>query len=141
MEPGAERPANGPKTDLVLTPLVEKGVLDLVDADHAVTSHVSSIPTPGHTPGHVSFRIHSGGESAYILGDVAHKPVQLSEPQWYPGFDVDPVESTKTRIALLARAERENAIIAGGHFAFPSMGRAKTVDGKRTYEYVADFQK
>lgn len=140
-EPGAERPANGPKIDLVLKPLVEKGVLDLVDAEHAITSHVSSVPTPGHTPGHVSFQISSAGEHAYIVGDAAHKPVQLSEPDWYPGFDIDPVESTKSRHALLDRAERENAIIAGGHFAFPSMGRAVTRDGKRTYEYVADFQK
>ena len=140
-EPGAERPGNGPKVDLVLKPLVEAGVLDLVDGEHAATSEVVMVPTPGHTPGHVAFGISSAGEHAYVVGDAAHKPVQLTEPDWYPGFDIDPVESTMSRHLILDRAERDNAVIAAGHFAFPSMGRSKRVDGTRVFEYLADWQR
>lgn len=131
-----ETPSNGPNIERALDPIVKAGRLDLVEGEHAVTSEVVTVPTPGHTPGHVAFAISSGGEHAYILGDGAHKPVQLTEPNWYPGFDLDPVESTKSRNMILDRAERENAIIAGGHFAFPSMGRAVQKNGKRSFEYL-----
>ena len=131
-----DKPTNGPAYDRVLAPIIAAGRLELVSKEHAVTPEVVTVPTPGHTPGHVSFAISSAGERAYILGDAVHKPVQLAEPDWYPGFDLDPVESTRSRHMILDRADRENALLAGGHFAFPSMGYATHVDGKRTFRYV-----
>jgi glyoxylase-like metal-dependent hydrolase (beta-lactamase superfamily II) len=110
--------------------------LELVSGEYAATREVVAVPTPGHTPGHVSFGLISGGERAYILGDAAHKPVQLTEPDWYPGFDLDPVESTRSRHMILDRAEQENALLAGGHFAFPSMGYPTHADGRRSFRYV-----
>jgi glyoxylase-like metal-dependent hydrolase (beta-lactamase superfamily II) len=135
MGPG-EKPSNGPDYDRVLTPIVEADRLELVDEEYAATREVAAIPTPGHTPGHISFAIVSGGQHAYILGDAAHKPVQLTEPDWYPGFDLDPIESTKSRRMILDRAEQEQALLAGGHFTFPSMGHAVQADGRRTFRYV-----
>lgn len=135
MSPG-DKPANGPAFDRVIAPVIAAGRLDVVGSSYAANAEVAAVPTPGHTPGHVSFEVASGGNHAYILGDAVHKPVQLSEPGWYPGFDLDPVESTKSRRMILDRAERENALLAGGHFAVPSMGYAVMVDGKRTFRYV-----
>lgn len=131
-----DKPSNGPDYDRVLAPIIAADRLDLVTGEYAPTREVVAVPTPGHTPGHVSFGVLSGGQRAYILGDAAHKPVQLSEPDWYPGFDLDPVESTRSRHMILDRAEAENALIAGGHFGFPSMGYPVTVDGHRTFRYV-----
>ena len=132
-----DKPSNGPDYERVLAPIIAAGQLDLVDGEYAATSEVVAVPTPGHPPGHVSFGILSAGERAYILGDAAHKPVQLSEPDWSPGFDLDPVESTRSRRMILDRAEQEHALIAGGHFGFPSMGYAATADGRRTFRYVS----
>ncbi|MEE9277833.1 MAG: MBL fold metallo-hydrolase, partial [Dehalococcoidia bacterium] len=132
-----ETPSNGPVFDRALKPIEDAGRLDLVDDEHAVTAEVTTVPTPGHTPGHVAFAIASGGEHAYILGDAAHKPVQLSEPDWSPGFDIDAVESTKSRRMIFDRAEKENAILAAGHIAFPSMGRAARENGKRVFKYIS----
>ncbi|MDH3308654.1 MAG: MBL fold metallo-hydrolase [Acidimicrobiia bacterium] len=131
-----DKPTNGPAFDRVLAPIIKADRLELVTEEYAATPEVVTVPTPGHTPGHVSFAISSAGERAYILGDAAHKPVQLAEPDWYPGFDLDPVESTKSRHMILDRADRENALLAAGHFALPSMGYAAHVDGKRTFRYV-----
>lgn len=131
-----EKPGNGPAYDRVLAPIITADRLELVDDEYVATREVSAIPTPGHTPGHVSFGIVSAGQRAYILGDAAHKPVQLTEPDWYPGFDMDPVEATKSRRMILDRAEREQALLAGGHFAFPSMGHSVRDDGRRTFRYV-----
>lgn len=132
-----DKPPNRPDHDRVLAPLVASDRLDLVGGEYTATREVVAVPTPGHTPGHVSFAIISGAERAYVLGDSVHKPVQLSEPDWYPGFDLDPVESTKSRHMILDRAEKEGALLAGGHFAFPSVGRVTHVDGRRSFEYVS----
>ena len=108
----------------VLAPLERHGLLDLVEGERAVTTEVVTVPTPGHTPGHVSFAIHSQGRRAYLLGDAAHQPVQLTETDWCPGADIDPETATKSRHAILDRIEKEGALIAAGHFPFPGLGRA-----------------
>jgi glyoxylase-like metal-dependent hydrolase (beta-lactamase superfamily II) len=131
-----EKPAAAPDFDRVLAPIIAADRLELVSGEYAASAEVVAVPTPGHTPGHVSFAVISGGDRAYILGDAAHKPVQLSEPDWYPGFDMDPVESTKSRRMIFDRAERESALLAGGHFAFPSMGYPTQTDGRRGFRYV-----
>ena len=40
--------------DDTLTPLRTLGILDLLDGERALTPEVTAIPTPGHTPGHMS---------------------------------------------------------------------------------------
>ncbi len=124
------------KYDLVLAPLQQAGLLDLVEGEYAVTPDVTTVPTPGHTPGHVSFVIASGGQRAYIAGDAIHQPVQVTMPDWGPGADTDPVQSAQSRHALLDRVEREGALLAGGHFPFPSMGRAVRVGGRRVFRGI-----
>ena len=54
-----------------ITPVRRAGQLELVDADIPVeiADGVELIPTPGHTPGHVSVRISSAGEIALVTGD------------------------------------------------------------------------
>lgn len=131
-----DKPTNGPDFERVLAPIIAADRLAVVSGEYTATREVVAVPTPGHTPGHVSFAVVSAGEHAYVLGDAVHKPVQLSEPDWYPGFDMDPVESTKSRHMILDRAEQENALLAGGHFAFPSMGYPAHVDGRRTFRSV-----
>ena len=76
---GAEADAlnNGVMEDSV-TPVVEAGLVDLVDWEHQVCAEVSLKPTPGHTPGHVSILIRSGGQTALITGDCFHHPCQMS---------------------------------------------------------------
>ena len=123
----------GAQYDNVLAPILDAGLIDFVEGEHTLTSEVTSIPTPGHTPGHVSLAVNSGGESAYVLGDAAHHMVQLTETDWCPSADVDPATSTASRRALFDRIERENALIASGHFRFPGLGRAARSDGARVF--------
>ena len=123
--------------NMLHAPIVEAGLLDLVEGEYAVTSEIVTVLTPGHTPGHVSFVVASGGERAYILGDSTHHPAQLTCPEWYCTADVDPAESTRGRKALMERMEAENALIADGHFPFPGLGRAKRVNGRRVFDPVS----
>ena len=123
----------GAQYDNVLAPIVDAGLVDFVDGEHPLTSEVLTVPTPGHTPGHVSFAVTSGGEKAYVLGDAAHHMVQLTETDWCPGADVDKTTSTASRRQLFDRIEAEGALMASGHFQFPGLGRAARRDGARYF--------
>ena len=60
-------------------PVLDKGLVDLVESTHQITDEVSLIPTFGHAPGHVSVKIASKGEEAVITGDLMHHPIQCAE--------------------------------------------------------------
>ncbi|MHB8683334.1 MAG: MBL fold metallo-hydrolase [Dehalococcoidia bacterium] len=115
--------------DCVL-PLKDAAHIELVSSEHRVTDEITMLPTPGHTPAHTSYLISSAGESAVILGDVAHTPVQVTEG-WSGIFDIDPVMAAKTRDALMRRIADEQHLLLAGHFPFPGFGRVVQIDGRR----------
>jgi glyoxylase-like metal-dependent hydrolase (beta-lactamase superfamily II) len=115
--------------DDAVTPLFEAGVVDLVDADHRVSGAIWLVPTPGHTPGHVSVRITSQGEDALVTGDCAHHPVQLAEPSWYSVADGDPERSTATRRRIVGEYADTPVMIIGTHFRPPAAGHLVTGEG------------
>ena len=110
------------------------GLLDLMEGEESLTPVVTSLPTPGHTPGHTSLLIASAGEKAILLGDAAHHPVQVQEPDWSPFVDVDPDHARRTRRPLMDRLEREGILVAVPHFPAPGFGRVVRVDGRRVWQ-------
>jgi len=114
--------------DDTVVPVVEAGLADLVETDHRITDEVRLVPTHGHSPGHVSVLIESGGEQALITGDATHHPVQWAEPDWGMAGDWDSAMGTETRRRLRAEHGRAEAagpgtLILGTHYADPSAGR------------------
>src|SRR5690625_4664009 len=57
-----------------VAPLQEHGRLRLVASDHRVTEEIRLVPTAGHTPGHVSVRIESGGSARLDGGEAKLGP-------------------------------------------------------------------
>src|SRR4029079_15015300 len=55
--------------DDAVVPVLDAGLVEFIEPDFRLTDEVSLIPTPGHTPGHVSVLIQSRGQSAVITGD------------------------------------------------------------------------
>jgi glyoxylase-like metal-dependent hydrolase (beta-lactamase superfamily II) len=104
-------------------PVVEAGLVDLVDGDHPVCASIALEPTPGHTPGHVSVYIRSQGEQAVITGDMLHHPVQCAHPEWTSSADSEPELAIATRRAFLARHAGTPTLVLGTHFAAPTAGR------------------
>lgn len=115
--------------DDAVLPLFAAGVVDLVEADHQVSAAVRLFPTPGHTPGHVSVAITSGGDRALITGDCAHHPAQLAQPGWHSVADADPVMASATRRELARAYADTPVLIIGTHFPPPTAGHLITVDG------------
>jgi glyoxylase-like metal-dependent hydrolase (beta-lactamase superfamily II) len=110
------------KQDSIL-PIFEADLVDLVDSRHVVTDEVRLIPTPGHTPGHVSVLIESRGEQAIITGDLFHHPLQMAHPDWTDTADVDGKLAHETRASFLAAYADTPTLILGTHFAAPTAGR------------------
>jgi glyoxylase-like metal-dependent hydrolase (beta-lactamase superfamily II) len=97
-------------------PILDAGRADLIASDAQLMDEVSVIPTPGHSPGHMSIRIHSEGEEAILLGDVAHHPVQFEQLGWSSTFDSDPAASAKMREELFGKLAGTKVRVFGGHF-------------------------
>ena len=108
-------------SDSVL-PLYEAGLVDLVADDHVVMDGVRLIPSPGHTPHHVSVLIESRGQSALITGDVAHHPCQLAHPDWGSASDFDADQARASRSDLVERYADSETLIIGSHYADPVAG-------------------
>jgi len=103
-------------------PVLDAGQGDLVAVDHRVCDGVRLVPTPGHTPGHVSVRISSGGAEALVTGDATHHPVQLAEPDWGMAADVDSKLAAATRRRMIAELADSDTLVIGTHFAGPTAG-------------------
>jgi glyoxylase-like metal-dependent hydrolase (beta-lactamase superfamily II) len=118
-----------------VTPLEDLGLLELITGDVAVTSEITTHPTPGHTPGHLSLLVTSSGEKALVTGDVAHHPAQVDRTDWSPVFDTDSAASSNTRARIMEVLEAEGMTAAFCHFPEP-FGRIVRLDGKRVFQAI-----
>ncbi|MCI0437818.1 MAG: MBL fold metallo-hydrolase [Chloroflexi bacterium] len=128
---------NAPWVRDSVVPLEALGLLDFFEGEHSITGEVTTLPTPGHTPGHHAILVSSQGERAMIVGDALHSKVQVQEPSWCAGVDTNKADSRRSREELLKRAESENYLVAAGHF-HPSehVGRVVLMSGRRYWKAI-----
>ena len=119
-----------------VVPLNELGVMDLIEGDHSITDEVTTMSTPGHTPGHICIVISSAGQLGFILGDVAHSIAQAHHTDWNPVFDVDHALSRKTRHRILDRLEADGSLICAAHLPDPGLGRFVRREGRRVWQAI-----
>ena len=118
-------------------PLQRLRKMELVEGEHNITDEVSTMPSPGHTPGHQTILIASQGEKAMIVADVLHSKAQVYEPSWTAGVDVDKDASRRSRAALLDLAENEGYVVAAGHFhPTENIGTVVRLEGRRYWQAV-----
>ena len=96
-------------------PIIDAGRADLVASDYRLSDEITLIPTPGHSPGHVSIHIRSDGAEAVLTGDAAHHPCQMAHLDWSSTADSDPAQAAQTRQMLFARFADTLTLIIGGH--------------------------
>lgn len=117
-----------------IAPVLEAGLLDLIDLDHRLCEEITLVSTPGHTPGHASVRIVSQGQEAMISGDFIHHPCQMATPDLPQGADSDPAQAAATRNCLLADLATSQVLLIGTHFAPPTAGRVRRDKGGYRFE-------
>ena len=104
---------------------IEKNVTKY-DWDKEVLPGLTSIGTPGHTPGHTSFALASGNSKILISADVTNIPeFFLRNPDWHVAYDADPDLAQKTRHKFYDMAVAEKATVVGFHYPFPAVGHVE----------------
>lgn len=101
------------------------------EAGRDVAPGIGTIATPGHTPGHASFILSSGGARMVVQADVTGNPaINLRNPGWHTAADMDGPMAEATRRKLYDMVAAERIPISGYHYSFPAIGYAEK-DGDR----------
>jgi glyoxylase-like metal-dependent hydrolase (beta-lactamase superfamily II) len=122
--------------DRDVEPLEGFGLLDLISGEHVISTGLTSVPTPGHTPGHTSVAVTSGEERGFILGDVVLTQVDAAEPTLQSVFDGDRALAVKTRQATIERLIADRALVGASHLPAPGLGRFVRAEGRQWWEAV-----
>lgn len=111
-----------------VVPLAEK--ITFLKGGDDVAPGIRAVASPGHTPGHLSFRIESAGKELFVLGDLAHHHVaSLAQPDWHCVFDVDPEAGARARKRTFDMLASERVAVCAYHMPFPSIGYVTRGDG------------
>ncbi|QGG91997.1 MBL fold metallo-hydrolase [Agrobacterium sp. MA01] len=82
--------------------------------------------TPGHTPGHMSFRVGEGQGAVMVVGDaIGNHHVAFVHPEWKSGSDQDAEMAARTRMRLLDDMARDKTAIIGFHLPDGGIGRVE----------------
>ncbi|HWG85046.1 MAG TPA: MBL fold metallo-hydrolase [Deinococcales bacterium] len=115
-----------------------KDKFTLLKPGATIVAGLTTVDSPGHTPGHQSVLVTSGGQSLLHFGDAAgHYIVSLRFPDSYLGFDMDKPLAVATRAKLFAQVSADRTRVVGYHFPWPGTGYIRK-DGAG-YEYVPEF--
>jgi glyoxylase-like metal-dependent hydrolase (beta-lactamase superfamily II) len=100
-------------------PVVQSGQAVLVDDGYDVTAKLSVEAAPGHSPGHVLFKLADGGQRAVFCGDVIHHALQVYAPHWNHMADEAPADAAVSRRRLLETCAEHDALLFPIHFGAP----------------------
>jgi glyoxylase-like metal-dependent hydrolase (beta-lactamase superfamily II) len=104
-------------------PLKRYNKLDLLSGKHILARGISTLPTPGHSPGHMSLFIEDGGQQVLMGGDTFVHPLQIAAAEMSFIVDMDRAQATETRKQLREWIAREGIILASNHIEGSGIGR------------------
>ncbi len=95
----------------------------LAEDEQEIAPGVRMIATPGHTVGHMSVHVESGGQELIVFGDsLTQAWLNFAHPEWVSSRDDIPELTVATRTRLLDRAASDRIAVLGYHFPFPGVG-------------------
>jgi glyoxylase-like metal-dependent hydrolase (beta-lactamase superfamily II) len=118
-----------------VVPILEYGRADLVGCEpHRLNDFIEIDAAPGHSPGHVFFKLESKGERAAFIGDVWHHLLQVHHPDWNFTKNSDAAQAVVSRRKVLDHCAATGALVFPGHVGLPFAGRIeKTENGYRPH--------
>ena len=82
---------------------------------------IQSFASFGHTPGHSSHIISSGGKTLFVQADVTNNPALfVRNPGWHAFFDQDGTVAEATRRKVYDMLVAEKMMVQGFHYPFPA---------------------
>ena len=110
-----------------VAPLADK--MTFIGDGGTVASGITGMAAFGHTPGHMIYRVESGGEQLMLLADLAnHYVYSLAYPDWEVRFDMDKEAAAATRRRVLGELATDGIPFVGYHMPFPGVGYVATRD-------------
>jgi glyoxylase-like metal-dependent hydrolase (beta-lactamase superfamily II) len=109
--------------------LLRAGRLRLLHGDTAIDDQVRCVVTPGHTRGHQCVLFESGGWSGIFLADLASYAVHFERLSWMTAYDVDPLETLRSKTIWRQWAAERGAWLFFEHDAARPVGRLER-DGR-----------
>lgn len=121
-----------------LRPYIAAGRLRTFRGAAMLAPGISSVPAPGHTPGHTMYAVESQGAKLLVWGDILHaSPVQLPRPDVTVSFDSDEPAAARQRAAVLEEAIAGDWLVAAAHVDFPGLGFVRRRGQAFAWEPVA----
>jgi glyoxylase-like metal-dependent hydrolase (beta-lactamase superfamily II) len=97
--------------------------LTIYKADTEILPGILAMATPGHTIGHMAFRLESAGNALVCTVDAAiNNVVSIAQPEWYAAFDSDGAMAAETRKKLFGDLAKNGTRTFAYHFPFPGTG-------------------
>jgi glyoxylase-like metal-dependent hydrolase (beta-lactamase superfamily II) len=92
------------------------------EAGKELAPGITSVFTPGHTPGHMSYVVASGNSMVYVQADVTNHPALFARnPGWHAFFDQDAKMAEETRRKVYEMLVAEKMMVQGFHYPFPAV--------------------
>jgi len=114
------------KPNSAFAPYAAARHLQPVEGAVEVVPGIRAWPTPGHTAGHTSWIVESGGQKLIATGDLIHvASVQLDDPSVTVSFDGDPRSAEAQRAKVFAQAAKDGSLVAASHLQFPGIGHLR----------------
>jgi glyoxylase-like metal-dependent hydrolase (beta-lactamase superfamily II) len=110
-------------------PVVEAGRADLITGPHQLDEHIEIVPAPGHSAGHVVFKLASKGQHAVFIGDVFHHLLQVHYPDWNFRKNADAEQARASRRMVLEQCASAAALTLPCHVGFPFAGYVEATAG------------
>lgn len=88
-----------------------------------VAPGVTAMAAFGHTPGHMTYMLESGGRQLVLTADLANHYVwSFARPDWAFSFDVDADAASASRRRVLGMLAADKVAMIGYHMPFPAAG-------------------
>ncbi len=91
-------------------PIVDRGRFIVLDGDREIVPGVEVVNTPGHTLGHQSVKITSGGRTLFYIADLCPTSAHVPLP-WIMGYDLFPLTTLETRKKIYRQAIEEEWLL------------------------------
>jgi glyoxylase-like metal-dependent hydrolase (beta-lactamase superfamily II) len=108
-------------------PYVAAGHLKPFEGATELVPGVRAQPSYGHTPGHTTYVVESGGQKLLLIGDLIHVgAVQFAHPDVTIAFDSSPKDAAAARLRTFGEVARQGEYIGAAHLPFPGIGHLRT---------------
>ena len=116
-------------------PLMDAGVLTLVDDGAEIIPGVNYRRSGGHTPNHQVVMIESRGKTAVFTADMYPTSVHVPDP-WIMGYDLYPMDTLAFKRSFAKEAIERDYLLFFEHDPSMAAGYLREKDGKRTVERI-----